>query len=279
MELTVRRHHLIEESKAELDLAYEEVKRAEQKIMALEREYNLRINGVDSSNGIDYQVAISGIMKEKESIQAKIGIEDLYKMQGMAIEKFAMMSSAFAIVSSVEEIAMGSDLLRELLFKNGEQRKYRIDIDKSVRAFSKGLRAYNREEASHENDILVRRSWARIEELLQQSGGAGCLLQLAHNWADFPQTLRSYELISRYVMPRFQGLNRGREASMAWATDNRDEFMSAGREAKAKAARDYEAEKAARGEAEGAASGGTNEAASGGTNEAASGHAEKAAGD
>ena len=166
----MRRHHLIEESKAELDLAYEEVKRAEQKIMALEREYNLRINGVDSSNGIDYQVAISGIMKEKESIQAKIGIEDLYKMQGMAIEKFAMMSSAFAIVSSVEEIAMGSDLLRELLFKNGEQRKYRIDIDKSVRAFSKGLRAYNREEASHENDILVRRSWARIEELLRESG-------------------------------------------------------------------------------------------------------------
>ena len=171
MELTVRRHHLIEESKAELDLAYEEVKRAEQKIMALEREYNLRINGADSSNGIDYQAAISGIMKEKESIQAKIGIEDLYKMQGMAIEKFAMMSSAFAIVSSVEEIAMGSDLLRELLFKNGEQRKYRIDIDKSVRAFSKGLRAYNREEASHENDILVRRSWARIEELLRESGG------------------------------------------------------------------------------------------------------------
>ena len=170
MELTVRRHHLIEESKAELDLAYEEVKRAEQKIMALEREYNLRINGVDSSNGIDYQAAISRIMKEKESIQAKIGIEDLYKMQGMAIEKFAMMSSAFAIVSSVEEIAMGSDLLRELLFKNGEQRKYRIDIDKSVRAFSKGLRAYNREEASHENDILVRRSWARIEELLRESG-------------------------------------------------------------------------------------------------------------
>ena len=170
MELTVRRHHLIEESKAELDLAYEEVKRAEQKIMALEREYNLRINGEDSSNGIDYQAAISGIMKEKESIQAKIGIEDLYKMQGMAIEKFAMMSSAFAIVSSVEEIAMGSDLLRELLFKNGEQRKYRIDIDKSVRAFSKGLRAYNREEASHENDVLVRQSWARIEELLRESG-------------------------------------------------------------------------------------------------------------
>ena len=166
----MRRHHLIEESKAELDLAYEEVKRAEQKIMALEQEYNQRINRVDSANAIDYQSAISDIMGEKEAIQAKIGIEDLYDLQGMAIEKFAMMSSAFAIISSVEETAMGSDLLRELLFKNGEQRKYRIEIDKSVRAFSKGLRAYNRQEASHENDILVRRSWARIEELLRQSG-------------------------------------------------------------------------------------------------------------
>ena len=170
MEPTLRGHHLIEESKAELDLAYEEVKRAEQKIMALEQEYNQRINGVDSANGIDYQAAISDIMREKEAIQAKIGIEDLYEMQGMAIEKFAMMSSAFAIVSSVEEFAMGSDLLRELLFKNGDQRKYRIEIDKSVREFSKGLRAYNRQEASHENDILVRQSWARIEELLRQSG-------------------------------------------------------------------------------------------------------------
>jgi hypothetical protein len=166
----VRRHHLIEESKAELDLAYEEVKRAEQKIMALEEEYNTRINGVDSSNGVDYQAVISGLMKEKGDIQAKIDIEKLYEMQGMAVEKFAMMSSAFAIVSSVEETTMGYDLLRQLLFKNGENRDLRIEIDKSVRQFSKGLRAYNREDASHENDLLVRQSWAHIEELLRASG-------------------------------------------------------------------------------------------------------------
>ena len=166
----MRRHHLIEESKAELDLAYEEVKRAEQKIMALEEEYNARINGVDVSNGVNYQAVIGNLMEEKEAIQAKIRIEDLYEIQGMAIEKFAMMSSAFAIVSSVEEPAMGSDLLRQLLFKNGENRNLRGDIAKSVRQFSNGLRAYNREEASHENDVLVRRSWTRIEELLRASG-------------------------------------------------------------------------------------------------------------
>lgn len=166
----MRRHHLIEESKAELDLAYEEVKRAEQKIMAFEQEYNERINCVDSSNGVDYQAVIGEITREKQTVQAKIGIETLYEIQGMAVEKFALMSSAFAIVSSVEESAMGSDLLRKVLFKNGEKRNLRIEIDKSVREFSKGLRAYNRVDASHKNDVLVRQSWARIEALLRASG-------------------------------------------------------------------------------------------------------------
>jgi len=68
---------------------------------------------------------------------------------------------------------------------------------------------------------------AQLERLEKQSGGYGCFLQMVHNWADFPQTKRSYELIARYVMPRFQNLNRGREASMEWAARNRPTFMGA----------------------------------------------------
>jgi limonene 1,2-monooxygenase len=68
---------------------------------------------------------------------------------------------------------------------------------------------------------------AQIERLLAQSGGFGCLLQMAVNWADFPATLRSYELIARYVMPRFQGSNDARRESMEWATKNRPRFMGA----------------------------------------------------
>ncbi len=68
---------------------------------------------------------------------------------------------------------------------------------------------------------------AQLERLDKQSGGYGCFLQMAHNWADFAQTKRSYELVARYVMPRFQGLNRGRETSMDWAARNRPTFMGA----------------------------------------------------
>jgi limonene 1,2-monooxygenase len=36
------------------------------------------------------------------------------------------------------------------------------------------------------------------------SGGLGAILLLAHNWADWERTRRSYELMARYVHPHFQ---------------------------------------------------------------------------
>ena len=68
---------------------------------------------------------------------------------------------------------------------------------------------------------------AQMERLEKQSGGFGCFLHMAHNWADFAQTKRSYELFARYVMPRFQQTNVNREASMEWAKSNRPTFMGA----------------------------------------------------
>jgi len=46
----------------------------------------------------------------------------------------------------------------------------------------------------------------QIDRLMKQSnGGFGAYLLLAHNWANPAATLRSYELVAREVMPRFQG--------------------------------------------------------------------------
>jgi limonene 1,2-monooxygenase len=68
---------------------------------------------------------------------------------------------------------------------------------------------------------------AQLERLEEQSGGFGCFLQLAHNWADWDATKRSYELFARYVAPRFQGTDEGRRESMEWAASNRPTFMGA----------------------------------------------------
>ncbi|MDE1172511.1 MAG: LLM class flavin-dependent oxidoreductase [Parvibaculaceae bacterium] len=66
---------------------------------------------------------------------------------------------------------------------------------------------------------------AQIERLQAQSGGFGAFLQLGQNWANFENTKISYEMMARYVFPKFQGLNDNREASLNWARDNRGEFI------------------------------------------------------
>ena len=83
----------------------------------------------------------------------------------------------------------------------------------------------------------------QIERLLAQSGGFGCFLQLAHNWADFAQTQRSYELIARYVMPRFQSLNTHRQTSYDWAAANREQFLGSVKQAKANATEQFAQER------------------------------------
>ena len=65
---------------------------------------------------------------------------------------------------------------------------------------------------------------AKIQALVDQSGGFGCFLFMAHNWANTAATRHSYELFARYVAPKFQDLNVGREASMAWVKENKNDF-------------------------------------------------------
>lgn len=59
---------------------------------------------------------------------------------------------------------------------------------------------------------------AQIERLVEQSGGFGCYLMMAHEWANPEATRRSYELFARYVMPRFQNSATRLQASERWST-------------------------------------------------------------
>ncbi|MGE3249255.1 MAG: LLM class flavin-dependent oxidoreductase [Hyphomonadaceae bacterium] len=66
---------------------------------------------------------------------------------------------------------------------------------------------------------------AQLERLEKQSGGYGAFLLMDQNWANWEKKRASLEMIARYVFPRFQGSNVNREASLAWARDNRPTFM------------------------------------------------------
>ena len=65
-----------------------------------------------------------------------------------------------------------------------------------------------------------------IERLLELSdGGFGGVMFRAHEWANREQTMRSYELFARYVMPRFQGSLDTLQASNTFTRENRVEVV------------------------------------------------------
>jgi len=70
----------------------------------------------------------------------------------------------------------------------------------------------------------VVRGIERLQEL--SAGGFGGVLFRAHEWANREQTLKSYELFARYVMPRFQGSLDMVRGSNEWARGNRKTIFS-----------------------------------------------------
>lgn len=67
---------------------------------------------------------------------------------------------------------------------------------------------------------------AYIERLLEGSGGFGAILELAHNWADWAETKRHYELMARFVHPHFQGSHALRRASYDFASERHELFAA-----------------------------------------------------
>ena len=75
----------------------------------------------------------------------------------------------------------------------------------------------------------------RIEGYLEQSGGFGTLLSLAHEWAGSAATQHSYELLMRYVAPRFQTQLDRLYASRDFVEERRLGIFGASGDAMAKA--------------------------------------------
>ena len=88
---------------------------------------------------------------------------------------------------------------------------------------------------------------AQIERLWDQSqGGFGAYLLLAHNWAPFAATKRSYELIAREVMPHFQGQGASTLGAAVRAQKARPELAAVHAEAVEAASKRYASEAAER---------------------------------
>ena len=86
----------------------------------------------------------------------------------------------------------------------------------------------------------------RIYQLDESTGGFGGLLVQATEFGTREQVLHSYELMSRYVMPHFQGSIASLNQSQTWSADIRGDLADLRTQAMERASADYDAQRASR---------------------------------
>ncbi|HZZ34256.1 MAG TPA: LLM class flavin-dependent oxidoreductase [Caulobacteraceae bacterium] len=67
-----------------------------------------------------------------------------------------------------------------------------------------------------------------IRDLVKLSGGFGTVIGFAHDWANRENTLRSWDLVARYVIPEVNGLLEGYRTSRQYVVEHRESFERAG---------------------------------------------------
>ncbi len=82
-----------------------------------------------------------------------------------------------------------------------------------------------------------------IERAQGGSGGFGVVLLMAHDWADWDATRRSYELFARHVIPHFQGGLDGRRTSYDFSKARLVNLLPAAHEGVAAAIKGEETDK------------------------------------
>jgi limonene 1,2-monooxygenase len=67
----------------------------------------------------------------------------------------------------------------------------------------------------------------RIKSVLDISGGFGTVVGFVHDWANPENTMRSWDMVARYVVPEINGYVSGLRQSREFVANNRDSFNRA----------------------------------------------------
>jgi limonene 1,2-monooxygenase len=68
---------------------------------------------------------------------------------------------------------------------------------------------------------------ARIKQVLEMSGGFGTVVGFVHDWANPENTVRSWDMVARYVVPEVNGYLAGLRRSRDFVATNREYFERA----------------------------------------------------
>jgi len=84
---------------------------------------------------------------------------------------------------------------------------------------------------------------AKIQSLVDESGGFGTFLLFGHDWASPAATKHSFDLFAQYVMPHFRGQLEWPQRSCDWVTGSGGEFVGRAANAIMQAIADHAASK------------------------------------
>ncbi len=85
---------------------------------------------------------------------------------------------------------------------------------------------------------------ARIREMMEITGGFGCVIGFVHDWANRENTRRSWDMVARYVVPQVNGLLDDYYESHRFVTDNREYWNRAQQAIRSKISENERAEAA-----------------------------------
>lgn len=112
-----------------------------------------------------------------------------------------------------------NEYIHETLKRPGSQRFTDPDQAVDATAFSETSSAV----IGTPDDLI-----AQIRSLIELTGGFGTVIGFVHDWANREDTLRSWDLVARYVIPEVNGLLREYRESRQYVIDNREVFERAG---------------------------------------------------
>lgn len=135
----MRRHHLIDEVKAELDVAWGEIRSAEKASIA-----NGGAMTVDGLHG------------------------ELRKSMQTAMEKLRILGQCYEHVLACDDISEAGPRICTVLTRRGDGKN--PGLDALATRFGTALYACSREDSGRENDRAVRDAWREIEEALRALG-------------------------------------------------------------------------------------------------------------
>ena len=68
----------------------------------------------------------------------------------------------------------------------------------------------------------------KINDMIKLTGGFGCVIGFVHDWANRQDTLKSWDLVARYVIPEVNGLLDDYRESNKYTIENRETWLRAG---------------------------------------------------